>query len=56
MNQWQVISLIALVAWLFLAVRNFNAAGVSGKRTAALALIWTGLFAVIALLFSAYGR
>lgn len=56
MNQWQVISLIALLAWLFLAVRNFNSAGVSRKRTVTLALVWAGLFGVIALLFSTYGE
>lgn len=55
MNQWQVISLIALLAWLFLAVRNFSSAGASRKRTVTLALVWAGLFGVIALLFSAYG-
>lgn len=53
MNQWQVVSVIALVAWLVLALSSYRSRQVSGKGTALMAMIWIGLFGLVALVFTA---
>lgn len=56
MNQWQVVSVIALVAWLFLALLGYRTRQVSGKNTALMAVVWIGIFGLIALVFTAIER
>lgn len=56
MNQWQVISVIALVAWLVLAIGSYRSRQISGKRTVLMAVVWIGLFGLIAMIFTALER
>lgn len=56
MNQWQVVSVIALVAWLVLAISSYRQRQISGKRTALMAVVWIGLFGLLAAVFTALER
>jgi hypothetical protein len=51
LNQW--VSIIALLAWLFLALGSYRAHRVGAKRTVVMALAWVSLFFLVAAVFSA---
>ena len=53
MNEYAWVSLVGLVAWLFLAVAGFRAQRVSGRKTLLMAAAWMSIFLLVALVFAA---
>ena len=51
MNQW--VSIVALLAWLFLAVGALRAHRIGAKKTVVLVLAWVSIFFLVAAVFSA---
>ena len=49
MNEYAWVSLVGLVAWLFLAVAGFRAHRVSGRKTVLMAAAWIGIFSLVSL-------
>lgn len=55
MSEGALVSLIALLGWLFLIWRSGALRNMSGNRKMALAAIWVAIFAAMALIFRAVG-
>lgn len=55
MNEYSIVGVISLLAWLALAVTAWRGYRVSGKRTLIYALMWGSIFIVVALVFAAIG-
>ena len=50
MNEW--VSIVALLAWLFLAVSAYRAHQVGAKKTIVMVLLWVSIFFLVAAVFS----
>jgi hypothetical protein len=53
-DRW--VSLIALAAWLILAVSAWRSRRVSAQRTLQMGTLWLGLFLVVVLVFRMIGQ
>ena len=56
MNEGSWVSLIALGAWLILAVSAFRAHRVGARKMITMGLMWASIFVAVALIFHAIGR
>jgi len=56
MNEAGWVSLVALSAWLILALSAFRAHRAGAKRTVVMALAWGAIFLLVAGLFTAIGH
>ena len=56
MNETALISLIALLGWLVLAVGAFRSYRVGGRKMVTLGLTWAAIFVAVALVFHVVGR
>ena len=52
MNEFGVVQIIALLAWLVLAGSALASFRLGWKESVRMALVWAGIFAAVALLFS----
>ena len=52
MNEFGAVQLIALLAWLILAGSAFASFRLGWNESVRMALVWTGIFAAVALVFS----
>ena len=52
MSEFGVVQIIALLAWLLLAGSAFASFRLGWKESVRMALVWAGIFAAVALLFS----
>ena len=52
MNEYAVVQIIALVAWLILAGSAFASFHLGWRESVRMALLWAGIFTAVALLFS----
>lgn len=48
-------SIVALAGWLILALSAYRSHRITGKKTLIYIAIWTGLFLLVAVVFSAVG-
>lgn len=48
LNQWQIVSLIGLLGWLVLAIRNLNSRELNPNMVLRSILIWGAIVGVIA--------
>lgn len=56
MSELQLVSVIALVGWLVLALSAYRAHQVGARKTIVMALAWCAIFALVSGVFSyAYG-
>lgn len=55
MTEGALVSLIALLGWLFLIWRSGTLRNISGNRKMILAAAWVAIFGAIALIFRAIG-
>lgn len=55
MNEYGWVSLIALVAWLFLALSAFRSHRIGARKAVTMALMWGSIFVLVALVFAAIG-
>lgn len=53
MNAW--VSIIALIAWLVLALSALRAHRIGAKQTVVMALAWISIFFLVAAVFGAVG-
>lgn len=53
MNEGALVSLIALLGWLFLIWRSGALRNISNNRKMTIAAVWVAIFAAMALLFRA---
>jgi hypothetical protein len=52
LTEYQWVSLVALVAWLVLALTAFRRRRVSAETTLTMVIAWLGIFVVVILAFS----
>lgn len=55
MNELGLISVVAMLGWLVLAVGAFRAHRVGARKTIVMALGWGAIFVLVAGLFSIFG-
>ena len=53
MSEYQWVSIIALVAWLILALSSYRAHQVGAGKTLVMGLAWVSIFLLVAAVFSA---
>ena len=51
MNEYSVVSLIAMIGWLILMGAGYSSYRVSGKNTVTMVLVWAAIFGAVALVF-----
>ena len=56
MNDGSMVSLVALFAWLILAVSAFRAHRIGKRKLIVMVLTWGAIFAAVALFFSFIGQ
>ena len=56
MNETALISLIALLVWLVLAVGVFRSHKIGGRKMVTMGLTWAAIFVAVALVFHLFGR
>ena len=56
MNETALISLIALLGWLVLAVGAFRSHRIGGRKMVTMGLTWAAIFVAVALVFHLVGR
>ena len=52
MTEYQWVSIVALLAWLFLAASSYRAHRIGAKKTVVMALAWISIFFLLAAIFS----
>lgn len=52
MNEFQIVSLVALVAWLLLVVSGLRGRGLDWPKGLRLGFFWVGIFLVVTLFIS----
>lgn len=55
MNEYGWVSLIALAAWLVLALSALRSYRIGARKAVTMALAWGSIFALVALFFAAVG-
>lgn len=55
MNEFQIVSLIALLAWLVLVASGLRGRGLDWPKGMRLGVIWVGIFLVVTLFISIVG-
>ena len=55
MNEYAWVSLIALAAWLILAIASYREQRIDARRTLLMATAWLGLFLLVAGAFMVFG-
>lgn len=55
MNEFQIVSLIALLAWLVLVASGLRGRGLDWSKGMRLGVIWVGIFLVVTLFISIVG-
>ena len=56
MNETALISLIALLGWLLLAVGAFRSHRIGGRKMVTMGLAWAAIFVAVALVFHLVSR
>ncbi len=55
MSEYQIVGLVALLAWLVLVASSLRGRGLDWPKGARLAIIWVGIFLVLTLFISLVG-
>lgn len=55
MSEFQIVSLIALVAWLVLVASGLRGRGLDWSKGVRLGMIWVGIFLIVTLFVSIVG-
>jgi uncharacterized membrane protein len=51
-SEWQIVSLVALVAWLALVASSLRGRGLNWSKGMRLGVIWIGIFLIVTLFVS----
>lgn len=55
MSEFQIVSLVALVAWLILVVPGLRGRGLDWSKGMRLGMMWVGIFLIVTLFISVVG-